>query len=168
MELFPGRTRKLLILTSIIEFFRLFTFFLFFFGWLVTIKGGLLSSTFYNRKCTNISVPLGKKTCCKLSNHGCSESFHKFITQTLYEGFLAFLGCVVVLVLAIFIISSLTLNSYTSRVHYSILLIRPIRFAKIESTLYQTSLTSWPNTNGAKNLLNGCKCMLKKKKGNFD
>lgn len=91
-------------------FLSVYVFFLFF-SWLVTIKGGLLSSTFYNRKCTNISVPLGKKTCCKLSNHGCSESFHKFITQTLYEGFLAFLGCVVVLVLAIFIISSLTLNS---------------------------------------------------------
>lgn len=166
MELFPGRNRKLLILTSIIEFFCLFTFFFF---WLTgNYKGWSLVFNFYNRKRTNISVPLGKKTCCKLSNHGCSESFHKFITQTLYEGFLAFLGCVVVLVLAIFIISSLTLNSYTSRVHYSILLIRPIRFAKIESTLYQTSLTSWPNTNGAKNLLNGCKCMLKKKKGNFD
>lgn len=94
-----------------LSFFVCLLFFFFFFGWLVTIKGGLLSSTFYNRKCTNISVPLGKKTCCKLSNHGCSESFHKFITQTLYEGFLAFLGCVVVLVLAIFIISSLTLNS---------------------------------------------------------
>lgn len=89
-------------------FLSVYVFFLFF-SWLVTIKGGLLSSTFYNRKCTNISVPLGKKTCCKLSNHGCSESFHKFITQTLYEGFLAFLGCVVVLVLAIFIIYPVSL-----------------------------------------------------------